>query len=655
MLKKRLLVLALALMSVMPLMADIELSTSIEDLYYRGACEKAGSITMTVSENDFRGVTTAEPVYIRVTLDHQATLCQTLVNQASSNAGINDPIFLAMEVDTDSAAISLAAPAETVSIVRWVAGESAIWLRVQADSSFWLDVNGGATSPTIGLEVSWTFGISARSSYYALEPVAAQHKNLPFNSKDGSVGLNPSIADFEESASTLICCNLTASNLTADGTSNSLLNFDPIAYDHEAETATVGVYRASNDTGINFTNDFTIARGKLRQCDVTIVGKAGYATTSLCIPAAGTNQNVNGFVYASNSITFNIKCKNTGDYIQTDLVSGAYWRFSSATNTKYGFAADNDNVSFAAGYDSEVTLSSAFTSHSRTLYHTADLIYDADTAVTLTNRNITVDATVCMYYSDGATPIDLAWSIVLVNHDGALDDDANEDTDIDSDGDSEFNNDDQYRRCPPSQFQIASGTWAFGAFIECTGVPSCLFFPYLPKMQDTDFWAGVAIVNQGGVDFAAGDVAASIYTEDGSHYEAAFPALPTQANMTFLLNNGASGPAFYGAAGSANAGQVIVPAAEGTVSQAFGSSRMSMFVCGFFDAEFVEELYNGDLDGYLLIGNGTDINGSYLPRNYDNEIPGQDADLPLNRWKSAASSKVLSNEMSADQKATYGK
>lgn len=38
-----------------------------------------------------------------------------------------------------------------------------------------------------------------------------------------------------------------------------------------------------------------------------------------------------------------------------------------------------------------------------------------------------------------------------------------------------------------------------------------------------------------------------------------------------------------------------------------------------------------DLDGYLLIGDDSDIDGSYLPRNYDNEIPNQNADLPIRR------------------------
>ncbi len=65
--------------------------------------------------------------------------------------------------------------------------------------------------------------------------------------------------------------------------------------------------------------------------------------------------------------------------------------------------------------------------------------------------------------------------------------------------------------------------------------------------------------------------------------------------------------------------------------QDFGATRTSMFLRGTFEAEFVDDVFAGDLDGYLLIGNpaNTSVDGAYLPRNYD--MPGQEADLPL--WR----------------------
>jgi hypothetical protein len=65
---------------------------------------------------------------------------------------------------------------------------------------------------------------------------------------------------------------------------------------------------------------------------------------------------------------------------------------------------------------------------------------------------------------------------------------------------------------------------------------------------------------------------------------------------------------------------------------AFGTTRASLFVRGTFSAEFLDDAYSGDLDGYLLIGSQNDIDGAYLPRNYDSELcQNRNADLPLLR------------------------
>lgn len=68
---------------------------------------------------------------------------------------------------------------------------------------------------------------------------------------------------------------------------------------------------------------------------------------------------------------------------------------------------------------------------------------------------------------------------------------------------------------------------------------------------------------------------------------------------------------------------------EGGIAVAESSS---MFVTGEFSAAFPMD--DGDLDGYLLIGSGdtANIDGSYLPRNYNNDSEfEQGADLPLRR------------------------
>jgi hypothetical protein len=103
---------------------------------------------------------------------------------------------------------------------------------------------------------------------------------------------------------------------------------------------------------------------------------------------------------------------------------------------------------------------------------------------------------------------------------------------------------------------------------------------------------------------------------------------------TWLLSETDGGVAFVGASDDPAEGLVLTPTTSSN-DLIFGDYRMSMFVNGTWPAKYLEELYLGDLDGYMLIGNGADINGSYLPRNYDNDIPDQNADLPLHRSKTS--------------------
>ncbi len=77
----------------------------------------------------------------------------------------------------------------------------------------------------------------------------------------------------------------------------------------------------------------------------------------------------------------------------------------------------------------------------------------------------------------------------------------------------------------------------------------------------------------------------------------------------------------------------------------FARSRSSLFAQGTFDQVFQTGLpMEGDLGGYLLIGssNTGDIDGAYLPRNYDRDpFFEQNADLPLRRKRGSAASDIM--------------
>jgi hypothetical protein len=643
MLKKYLAILVVAL-GAAPLFADVELQTSINDVFNRGSDELAGSITMTVNDDDFTNASTLAPIFIRVTPDHGSRLADTLVDQSLPIADYRrDPVFLAMELVSVGGALEIAALPETVSIVRWVAGESAFWIRVQSDSDTWIRTAGGGTlfGPNEDAKVSWTLGISARSS--ADDNSNAAKSNLPFNTRNAFTTGNT-----DDATSTLLCVDLRSSNLETS-TIESILQYDIISFDNRADIGG-GFYSGQNGnpTGIDFTNDFRIARGKSRSCTVTLNGFKGQSAAAvlLCVPAAVGNAGIEGFVKATNVVSFTISCLRGGSLLDTDLFNGAYVSFDTGSRAPYGFwpgsatfGSVNSGGIFSPNGNGIVFLSGPFSSHGATLYSHLDLVWNGGTQ-NLDAYNMTVQVCTYYYFSDPATDIVLDWSVTLVSHDGAFDD-------------APFDGIDQHRRCEPSEFLIYENVWNFGAYVPCAGVPTVIFFPYVPKLFNTGFWAGLSYVNQGGVDFEDGGVEAIFYAENGDRFTASMPALPIQNQMTWAIGEDALGTVGLTGAGDNNNGVVIIPeSSDPTVpADSFGVTRSSMFLRGSFEAEFLDEIYSGDLDGYFLIGSGNNVDGAYLPRNYDNDIPGQNADLPILRSKRADAGRNLPIESS--QPATY--
>jgi hypothetical protein len=639
MLKKCLAVLVLAFAAA-PLFADVELQTSINDVFYRGSAELTGSITMTVNDDDFHDASTMEPIFIRVTLADNATLAEDLVNCDLPVTDFrHDPIYLAMELVSVGNALSIRALTETVSIVRWVEGEPSFWLRVQSNSDTWIGPTAGGAlfGPNEDAKVSWTMGVSARSS--AADHQVADKSNLPFNTR------NPDTTGLEEDAtSTLICVNLVDSTLPL----GERLEFDPLALDYRVWQGSCYFDRdEGNQLGIDFTNDFEIARGKDRSCVVSVGDPKGPGADDvrLCVPAAVGNGGVDGYVKATNVIQYTITCFTGGGLINTDLYPGAYTSFS-AGGRGYGFLSTGGTAAYGT-VDSEGNFSPnpdsgdvvLYNNLGGNLYNDLDLIYDGEKE-NLGSETLTIQVCVYYYYTNQPTDIVLDWSVTLVSHDGAEDD-------------APFDGPDQHRRCAPSEFEIYAGEWQFGNYILCAGNQVSIFFPYLPKFNDPvdppTFWVGVSYVNQGAVDFAEGGVAMIAYDEDGVRYENtdAMPALPVANQMTWLLWDNLGVVEIRGA-GANNAGWVSTFSPAG-----FGGTRSSMFITGNFEAENLSTVFDGDLDGYLLIGSleNNAVDGAYLPRNYDNDIPGQNADLPLRRSKRAVDGNKA---ITRDYPAKYG-
>ena len=173
-------------------LADFEISDSINDVYYRGAHELVGSTTMRLQGNDLGGISPEQPGYIRVAFDHQAVLADTRVDLASADGAVNQPIYLAVYTNSQNPNITVAAPADTVAIVRWVAGENAFWIRVNHPSDQWLMEGETTRAPDDVDTASFTYGISARVSATTMLGRGDSQRNLPFNTRQAETPIDGS-------------------------------------------------------------------------------------------------------------------------------------------------------------------------------------------------------------------------------------------------------------------------------------------------------------------------------------------------------------------------------------------------------------------------------------------------------------------------------
>ncbi len=148
----------------------------------------------------------------------------------------------------------------------------------------------------------------------------------------------------------------------------------------------------------------------------------------------------------------------------------------------------------------------------------------------------------------------------------------------------------------------------------------------VPENRRSQPWQGLGFATSGVIDF---------YEADGTLVN---PVIAQRNQMTWLITDtnglGNEFQQFTGHGGDAGA---VIPIPEDPANDGFGHTRQSMFVRGNFEAEFLDDVFNGDLDGYLLVGSLAQgsVDGAYLPRNYDNDIPGQNADLPIRRDRTA--------------------
>lgn len=689
MFKKSLSLLTLAAVSSV-VFANIDLRTNIRDIYYRGTCEEAGSITMVCnSAQDFASASTEQPVYIRVGLNQGAVLCQTLVTHRGTTTaedgfglGNNAPIYLAMRLDGASAGVhSITAHPQTVSICRWKRGERFIWLRVQTASNTWVATL-GVPSPNLPdnqIRVAWTFGVTAARSFEQNAGLfAAGLANREANQRDeNAAGLPVFPVENEElNVSTLVCVNASNSILSAFPANDSILEFDTISWDYR----TLGVEEQSSEnnitygfqTEVNFSGDDSIARGQNWGCSSTITcPKQAKEYGLLCVAQSTSQFAGDTLVCVSKYLRLRTTCTNwkwnpgsvvsiavpagasygflTDDFVEPeeDVLANPYnWYgndpFTDDTGGFYPVVgvsfctinSDAANLGTVGDARANSTAGTFTTQGGYLLARQTDLWYDG--AVRNTGFFYNICLTVCADYRIQPTSVDLAVSVWVANRPNIWwqDPSSSEPARYDY---TQIN-------CPPSLIPAGSANLLdVQRFVVCDGEDAVIFFPYLPKLFDTPFFTGLAIDNVGCVDFTAGNLFGSIYEADGSHWEVDFPALAQTHMQTYAFTEGDQGVAFY----NADDGSVVVPTPTGN-DLVLGDKRMTMYVYGTWVKTYSDQPECADLDGAALITSTEDlISLGYLPRNIINFAGKDSGDLPMVLRKTQPSFNLAAPEMSA--------
>ncbi|CAM2008134.1 hypothetical protein [Acanthopleuribacter pedis] len=677
--------------------ADVDLSTTIRDVYIRGTCEQAGVINMTVDGDDFADASSTTPVYIRLRLDHGGLLCRTLVWDHPNNpvTFTRSEIYVPMRLEEGEGNFldSLAVNPDALAIVRWKAGEPEIWLRVTQSSSTWIEDNAPQTSnaPNPDRRVSWSIGISASRSSLDNQELflggtanagspPARRASLPFAMREDlyatSVinGWDPTTSDpasleIDEAVSTLLCVDLSSSNLEAlpAPQEDSALNFDPISFDDQTRNVETGAsftnITLGQLTSVAFSDDRIIARGFDFGC-TGAVAKFNPVSAPLCL-IAGQQQGAadEGLVCVPNTLAVAVGCGS-----QWGFHVGSRVELQTPSSANYGFLFRVDNngryfdvngavvtggtlpawmqldttalaVTANVGtfpLNSQGSTSTTIDAGGNLLTRYARAIYSGNTTLNppagvSDSITLSITATVCQWYQEDPTDIVIDMDFYATNRDSVLDDEPGFDGRLD-----DSTGLDQEAFCDPSARLAFEYEWAFGSFTACESTACAdIFFQYVPKTINADgsatgFWSGVSYVNHGRADLDT--VIGNIYEADGTHWQVTFPELPIRNQKTWLMDfdEAAQAVVFADAADLENGDKLTPEVQTDGVLRDFGTLRSSMFInaCGT-EGDLSLQGVQADLDGYLLIGKDDVINGAYAARNTDDGAGAQSGDLPV--------------------------
>lgn len=190
-----------------------DVSSITRDVEINSNSELMGVMLIEITEDAFPDASPTNPVYLEVHLENGLALRETLVDPRPSAQGPS-PIYL--PIGNESLLAPVAAAPDTLSIVRWIAGEPSYWLKIQSSSRTWISNNDGTQAPD---DVNWVDLLLSSSAkrYWSQfgEAFRNGRSNLPYATRDLS---ELSADDVTRAVSVNLCADIRRSVYINRGT-----------------------------------------------------------------------------------------------------------------------------------------------------------------------------------------------------------------------------------------------------------------------------------------------------------------------------------------------------------------------------------------------------------------------------------------------------
>lgn len=454
---------------VVALFGENEILTTIRDIYIDGPCEETGIMTVVINADEFPAASSDNPAYIRIRFNHDVVLCKTLVDyDAPNQRHINRPIYLPLSREGSPNGNTVIAPPATIAIVRWIAGESSIWLRVSSSSSGWLSIAGQPSAPGPAERVRFTVGLTARSSWGAyISDFTNGRANLPAATRD-TTGLTEG-----DAVSTLICVDLRDSNLQPlpNPAPLSLLEFYATAQDGFTQKVTTAEHEVGIEPGgqlaLTFIGDQRIARGYDFSCVSSINGQAALVSTPLCGMLGGQE-----LVAMSNQLRITVNCGlgwgfHRGSRIVLETQPGESYGFLIQLDQNGQFI-DASDIAGAEGFvlldggtiDINTSQSQPYADLSAGVIQAGPHFLARQAIIQYLGPgtpfafDLSIDASVSMHFQEDPVSVDLRVTPFHSNRDSELDV-------------SPFDGEEQVRFCCAGLREAPTLNWQMGNFVIC--------------------------------------------------------------------------------------------------------------------------------------------------------------------------------------------